>query len=1207
MTKNLYLLICSVFILSFSSKAQVMTTFAGTGVAGFGGDGGPAVLATINAPTGVTVDAANNVYIADFSNNVIRKVSHTGIITTIAGIGVPAYSGDGGLAIAAELNGPYAIVVDGTGNIYISDDLNNVIRKINPAGIISTIAGTGVAGFTGDGGPATLAQINAPNGIAVDNSGHVYFAGSGRVRKIDTLTGIITTVAGNGTATSNGDGGPATAAGIWGPSGVAVDAGNNIYITDDFGNKIRRVDLSGNISTFAGTGVLGFFGDGGPATAAKFNDPTCLAFDATGNLIIGDQHNQRIRQISLTGNITTIAGSTMGYFGDCGPATAAEINNPYGVAVDGSGFIYIADIGNNRIRKISPSGLPVVAPIIGIDNVCVSASVTIADITPGGVWSASNGKASVTSGGMVTGLFGGIDTIMYAVTNACGTTTASFPVTVNTTPVVAPIAGPSVVCAGASITLTDATPGGTWSAASGNATVSPAGVVTGVTPGTDVIMYDTTNFCGTTMVSKIVTINTVPTAGAITGPNTVCPGSTITQFDPAPGGTWMATNGKASVSGGVVTGVLVGIDTILYVVTNTCGSDTARAVDTVSNIPSAGIITGPSNVCPGATITLSDVYPAGTWGVTNGNASIAGTGIVTGITAGVDTVKYTVVHSCGTAVAKFPVTVNTLTTAGAISGPSVVCVSASIPLSETVPGGIWNTFNGDATVSSSGVVTGVSAGIDSIYYTVFGICGPATTSYPVTVNPLPFAGIVSGPTSVCVGATITLSDFAPGGFWSAANLNASVSGTGVVTGVIAGADDIMFNVVNSCGTAVAHYPITILALPFSGTISGLPSVCVASSIILADPAPGGLWTSANANATVTGPSVTGVTAGLDTIRYTVTNVCGTAISTYPITVNPLPFAATISGATSVCAGDSILLADTASGGVWLTSNGRGSVAGTGYVRGVSVGLDTVIYSVTNMCGTVTAVYPVLVKDVPIVPAIYGPTAVCVGANITLHNDSTGGAWTKSNADVNVSGGVVTGVSTGIVVITYTRNNVCGSTAVEQTLNVLTVPSAGTIMGLDTLCPDQITLLTDANPGGIWTITNGNALLDAIGTIAALHPGLDTVVYTVANICGTASTTLSVYIRHWEDCDPAYVNPLAQGQASLNVYPNPNGGTFSLLLSSGTEEPALVTITNVVGEKINSFITATNKTTGVELKAAPGIYFVNVITQNGRYVNKVVVE
>ncbi|MBC7554486.1 MAG: T9SS type A sorting domain-containing protein [Taibaiella sp.] len=341
-------------LLLFASaiSAQTITTIAGNGTPAFNGDGITASVASLNGPFAVAVDNAGNVYIADRLNNRIRKVDISGIITTIAGNGISGYSGDGGPATNAQISAPTGVAVDNAGNVFIADRNNHCIRKIHND-TITNVAGNGTAGFGGDAGSATAALLDAPRSVATDNAGNIYIAdqSNNRVRKINT-SGIITTVAGNGTAGFSGDDGPATDARLYNPAGIAVNVLGDIYIADVDNQRIRKVTSTGKINTYAGTGTSSAAGDNGPATAAGLSEPIGVAVDQSGKVFIADGWNFKIRMVNASGTITSIAGiGTAGFSGDGGPATYANLNNPYGVAVDSIGNIYIADYTNNRIRK----------------------------------------------------------------------------------------------------------------------------------------------------------------------------------------------------------------------------------------------------------------------------------------------------------------------------------------------------------------------------------------------------------------------------------------------------------------------------------------------------------------------------------------------------------------------------------------------------------------------------------------------------------------------------------------------------------------------------------------------------------------------------------------------------------------------------------------------------------------------------------------
>lgn len=338
-----------------------ISTVAGNGVAGYAGDGGMATAAQLNRPAGIVVDGASNLYIADSDNNRIRKVARDGVITTIAGNGKSGYFGDGAAATAAQLFSPSSVAVDGLGNLYIADTVNDRVRRVARDGIINTIAGNGAPGFSGDSGAATAAQLFSPRGVAVDSEGDIYIADSNnsRIRKV-TLDGLITTIAGNGDGPGYfGDGGPATAAQLGAPVGIALDGAASLYIADGFAIRIRKIGTSGTISTVVGSGTFGAgsIGDGGVASAAQLFFPNSVATDRMGNLYIADSNNHRVRKIASDGTISTVAGQGIGgYGGDGGAATAAQLAFPKSIAFDSAGNVYIADWGNNRIRKIASDG-----------------------------------------------------------------------------------------------------------------------------------------------------------------------------------------------------------------------------------------------------------------------------------------------------------------------------------------------------------------------------------------------------------------------------------------------------------------------------------------------------------------------------------------------------------------------------------------------------------------------------------------------------------------------------------------------------------------------------------------------------------------------------------------------------------------------------------------------------------------------------------
>ena len=347
--------------------------------ADFGGDGGAATSARLNLPSGLAVDGSGNTLIADAHNRRIRRVAaDSGIITTLAGTGATGYGGDGGPATSAVIDLPQAVALDGRGNVLFADTYNHRIRQVTVGtGIITTLAGTGVASFGGDGGPATSAGLRFPHALAVENSGNVLIADTEnhRIRRVALGTSVITTLAGTGVAGYNGDGGPATSANLHNPIDLALDESGNVLFADHNNHRIRRVAIgTGVITTLAGTGVSGFSGDGGPATSAQLQNPHGLALDASGRLYIADWMNNRVRQVAPgTGIITTLAGTgVLGFSGDGGPATSARLHAPRRVAVANSGAVLITDEYNHRIRQVFvPISSPPPAPSPSTTPYCI--------------------------------------------------------------------------------------------------------------------------------------------------------------------------------------------------------------------------------------------------------------------------------------------------------------------------------------------------------------------------------------------------------------------------------------------------------------------------------------------------------------------------------------------------------------------------------------------------------------------------------------------------------------------------------------------------------------------------------------------------------------------------------------------------------------------------------------------------------------------
>jgi sugar lactone lactonase YvrE len=344
------------------SEATIITTAAGTGQAGDSGDGGRAVEARLKMPFDVALDGQGNLYFSDTFNHRVRRIDHTtGRITTLAGSGTAGFSGDGGPGVKAQLNEPYGVVLDPSGDLFVADRLNRRVRRVDArTGVITSVAGNGSMVYSGDGGPATAAGLIEPNGVARTRHGRILLiadVAGHRIRRVDLADGRITTFAGTGKARHDGDGGPADRASIWGARAVDVGPDGSVYILEREGNTLRIVNPgTGIITTLAGTSAKGYSGDGGSARSATFNGPKELAVDSAGNIWIVDTENHAIRFIDgASRKIRTVAGNGQpGGDGDGGLATNARLDRPHGIAVAPDGSLFIGDTHNHRVRRVSP-------------------------------------------------------------------------------------------------------------------------------------------------------------------------------------------------------------------------------------------------------------------------------------------------------------------------------------------------------------------------------------------------------------------------------------------------------------------------------------------------------------------------------------------------------------------------------------------------------------------------------------------------------------------------------------------------------------------------------------------------------------------------------------------------------------------------------------------------------------------------------------
>lgn len=728
MKNALRFLLCIIFITGsvYDSGAQVITTIAGNGSAGYTGNNTAATLASLYVPTMIAIDNDGNIYINDQGNSAIRKInSQSGIITTIAGDGTPGFSGDGTPATNAKFDLNWGIVIDGQNNIFITDQENYRVREINASGTINTIAGTGSAADNGDGGPATAAAAGTPLGIALDGAGNLFFCDQTNnvVRKTDA-TGTIRRVAGSGGTGYSGDGGPATLATFRNIFGLATDATGNLYICDAQNNCIRKVNTSGIISTVAGTGMPGYNGDNIAATSAWLYQPTGVYMDGMGNMYIADSYNNRIRKVNASGIITTIAGTGVpGFSGDNSAATAAKLDTPASVTMDTYGNVYIGDQGNERVREIFKNPVFTMGHSVNI-TACqnhagyatpIDSILSVRDFNVGLTltWSLISGPfhgtanisySTTSTGGTVvpSGLFytpalpyTGNDTLMVKVSD--GADSNFIAVYVSVVPLLSfggAITGPSYVCLESSITLADSTGAGTWSITNADATVSN-GIITGQAPGKDTVEYTISNGCGSVTVSKPITVLPLPDISNITGASAICIGATAVYTNALQGGTWSSRSAHAAISpSGTVTAATAGADTIFYAVSDSFCMDSISFVIQIDTFPLASLFPMDTSVCAGAIIRMTDTPAGGNWAISNGNATDSQV-VITTVSPGPDTISYSITNACGTAAA-----LSYLTIDPPPAVPTINQEGSILSVPDTYSGYQW-LFNGNPILGST--------------------------------------------------------------------------------------------------------------------------------------------------------------------------------------------------------------------------------------------------------------------------------------------------------------------------------------------------------------------------------------------------------------------------------------------------------------------------------------------------------------------------
>ena len=912
---------------------------------------------------------------------------------------------------------------------------------------------------------------------------------------------------------------------------------------DNGATNLLAWDFTGanNVATWAATSVHSYLdttiastnitrGPSSPSSSGA-NSFRSAGFQNNGISTANTDYYQ-IKIKADTGYLLSLATIDARYTGTSSFAASPGVTAQYAYSLDGTTFTLIGS-------PFVTIGTSVVMPTINLSG--ISALQNLPNTQP--VWFRYYASGQTTTGGW--GYYS-YDT---------GINGLSFGGSLNH---VAPITGSNYLCASSSTTLANASPGGYWvSSNPGIATIgSTTGSVSGIAPGTAVISYLLSGITTFT-----VTVLPLPTVGSISGPASVAPGATITLTNSSTGGTWLSTNTAIATIGsisGIVSGISSGTSLITYRVTNTCGAVVSTKIITVNN--SLGAITGANHVCVGQSTALSDTG-SGRW--TSSNPTLARidslTGMVTGLVPGALTITYSLSGSNTT----MAFTVNP--SPANISGTTSICMGSTATLGNSTTGGLWSSSNASiiAIGSTTGIISGISAGSAIITYQL------ATGCFNTTTVSAGFAGPIIGPSSVCVGQNITLSNSVSGGTWSssAPTILSIGSSSGVATGIAGGLfTNVTYTIGSGCQSIAT---ITVNAL---SAISGPNSVCTGQTITLANATAGGTWLSSTPGIATVGAStgiVTGITGGTLTISYIMPSGCS---STFAITVNAI---SAISGPSIACVGQTITLTNSSPGGTW--SSGSPTIATIGSASGIVIGIAgglsaNITYSLGSTCRTFTTITVNALSPI----TIPGTTPLCQGSTVLASDASAGGTWSSSNTGIaTINGtGTITGVSAGTAIISYRLGSGCTA------ILTATVNPIAPITGSSSVCQYNTTTLTDATPGGTWYSGGSSATIASIGSATGIVTGLAANLY--ANLTYSLPSGCKAY-------------------KTMSVFANPIVGTITgppTVSISGLPITLADATTGGIWSSANATRATVGSLTGVVTGVSTGTLIISYTVTNG---------
>ena len=1248
--KKLITLLAVAFCLN--ARAQIITTFAGNGTIGYSGNGGQATAAELYQPSPGIFDAAGNLYFVDWGNNVVRQINTAGIISTIAGgfsSGNNTYTGDGGSATAAQLIEPGGIAFDASGNLYIADTYHSSIRMVNTSGIITTVVGNGTQVVSGDGGQASAAGLHLPNKVYFDYTGNMYIGDGARIRMVNT-SGIITTIAGTGISGYSGDGGQASEAQLYNVGGITFDLSGNLYFTDYANNRIRMINTAGIITTIAGNGFGApsgagagsgaYNGDGGQATAAELYWPSGLVFDVAGNLYFSDGGNNRIRKINTNGIISTIAGYGAGYYGDGGLASNAEVNDPAGLAFDIENNLYVGDILNNRIRKITPP----LTINVNSANLCAGGSATL---TATGAttysWSPAIGL-SASTGSMVVA--NPTVTTIYTIIGAKGDSMSITTSTVSVFTSVPTVSGTSTytICGSGSKTLSvSGASTYTWLP---SVTLSNADTASPVASPTTTTIYTVTgaNGCGVSNPMTVtVNVNPIPTLSLTSNVYSMC--SDSSQVISVSGASTYIWRPIYTVSNYTAASTVASpTSTTVYTVTGTTNGCTnvtpATVTVNVNPTPTVSVLGGAGNsqsVCSGSSSSaiLFSANPPSyvSWVNSNTSIGLASSGYnnipiftvptVTAPTIGIITINATSASSgCNSTSSTnitYTFTVNPIPSYSLAGDVYTVCYGGSQVLSAS--GASTYTWEPASLITGGNTSNPTTANLFST--TVYSLTGTSAsrctniTPATVTVNVAPQASVTlaSNSYTICNGGSVGLS--ASG----ATNYQWSPPAT----------------LVNPNTASPIANPTAATVYTVSGQVPGcfpnVPATCtvVVNKATTATINPVGC-DSVSVNAT------TYTATGVYTQNLTNSQGCDSVL-TINATVNASPGPPVLVGTSNpfnLCAGTDTILTVTPANGcfpVWYQGTTHLYSYATYGLQDTTTGnsIYTVADSLIN--GGCVGSPLTLTVNIYAAPAlglsISSPdTAIiaCIGIPDTIW--ATGSSfytWTPS-AGLNVDTGSVV-IANPTVTTTYSvTGTIAGCNSSVMTLIILPVVSTPTVSF--SLVQDPAPHTWDAYPNystnvetAIWYWGDGDSTVglypshtySVAGTYSICVLATDTggcpayyclndSLYRLANN-STLSNMININVLNGNQTTG--LNALSNNNNEISIYPNPATTSMQISFSGNTANNTLV-ITDMLGNTVKQVSDINNQVSINVADLAEGVYNISLQSDAGTINKKIVI-